>query len=166
MKMRYKQQLHAFVQHLQVVLGYYNNEYMGSPWRQDRSELSLSSWGYPLYDKEKAKREIQEEHDAFLFLSSCQLGIVSNGYTRVDRPSVDVLIRAVDRFVAFMSTVYGKDLSNFESLDHKKPNREYLLDVKKKYRALKYYRFQATLQGWYGKLPECCPTWEEKYAKL
>ncbi len=164
MKVKFLQPLSQIVQHYDTVIGYYNNEYMGSPWRPESSELSLSSWGYPLDDREKALKEITEERDAFLFLSSINLGLVSQPYSGVDKPSIEVVHRGISRHEAFLKRIYKVDLTNFEKLDHKAANKAFLLLVKKTFRALKYYRFQVTLKGWYDKLPDRCMTWEEKYS--
>lgn len=142
-KIKYFQGVAEIMRHYEDILFHFSNEKYG--------HLLLETWDvYP-----EDINEIREEYDFLRYLLGVQLGLVRE--TGVEKPSVEVVNRCLNRHLAFIKKIHKCDERTYK--EHRSPF------IKNEYKACKHYLFQFSLNGWYKRLPDKIISFEEKYQK-
>lgn len=144
MQMRFSEPLFQIMRHFERIL-----ENM-TPEQASRFGTMLNeTWGVKEADRER----IEEEMEAFRYLVSLRRDIAYG--TDVNRPTKEVLDRALERHLRFLDTIHNVRHENF-----RKSNQ--VLAVKE-YKACRHYLFKSSLPGWWKSLPEEVLCFESKY---
>lgn len=119
---------------------------------QDTKDFILGQWGFTRQDKRLAEEEIH----VLEYIIACQHGVTYHD-TNLKKPTREVVNRCFNRHLEFLKDVFEINDTNV--------NKYPVQDIKKQFKACKYYMFKFSLDGWYQSMPDVILTMDNKYGK-
>lgn len=100
---------------------------------------------------------IQEEVNVLRYIIACQRGLVYDGETNIQKPTIEAANRVFTRHLHRLDDVHGINATNANKFDNP--------IIKKQYKACRHYLFQFSLPGWVKNLPDEIESYDNKYSK-